>query len=158
VSSQLGRRYLLVDDWVDLGIAFQFGFSRFATDVTIHPPMQAPFQDVRRLTYYDFALLHTAALVVGPVRPFLAFGGGLGLAHFSTLELELAPGEVRTTRPLLLGALGLDVAVIRDETRVGLELDGTYLIRTPGFTAPDGQPRKIFGPRLALALWLRQAF
>jgi hypothetical protein len=158
-SSQLGRRYLLVDDRVDLGLAFQFGFSRFATDVSVSAaPGQPPFEDVRTLTYYDLALLHTAALMLGPVRPFLAAGGGISLAHFSTIEPHLSPGEARTTRALLLGALGLDVMVIGDETRVGLELDGSYLIQPPSFAATDGRRRSLFGSRLALALWLRHAF
>lgn len=156
VSGQLGRRYLLVDDRVDLGLAFQFGFARFKEDV-VAIREQTRLEGMRMLTHYDLSLVHTAALVLGPVRPFLAFGGGISLAHFSTIE-DRNPDEARTTRASLMGAVGLDVAVIADETRVGLELDGIHLIGAPALVSSDGSRQALFGNRLSLALWLRQAF
>jgi hypothetical protein len=163
VATILGRRYLLLGDRLELGLAFHFGFQRYARDVTITlmtSGQPSTFEDVRTLTYYDLAILHTFSLPLagGRVRPFAALGGGVTLAHFSTLEPELSPGEARATKPIVRAAVGLDVAVAGPENRVGLELDHAWVFQAPALTTRAGGAREVFGDRLGLNLWARHAF
>jgi hypothetical protein len=160
VATMLVRRYLLVGR-LELGLGFHFAFQRYARDVTItimSGGQTISYDDIRTLTYYDLALAHTVSLPLygGRVRPFALLGGGVTLAHFSTLETEL--GEARAVRPIVRGAAGLEFAVAGPETRVGLELDYTRLFRAPPLATTGGQQRTVFGDRVAANVWLRHAF
>jgi hypothetical protein len=160
-STLLGRRYALVADRLELGAAFHFAFQRYARDVTI--PV-APgtnggvnIEDVRTLTYYDLSLQQTFSMRLGRFHPFASVGGGLTMAHFATLERDLAPGEARTNRPILRAAVGLDMTVAEPHLRVGLELDYARVFRAPTLNTAAG-PRRIFGDRLGISVWGRHAF
>jgi hypothetical protein len=157
-STLFARRYLLVGDRLELGAGFHFAFQRYARDVTIPAaPGGVDIDDVRTLTYYDLSLVQTATIRLGRLHPFASIGGGLTMAHFATLERELAPGEARANRPILRAGLGLDVTVAEPDLRVGVELDYARVFRAPVLTTPAG-PRKIFGDRLGVSVWGRYAF
>ena len=157
VAVRLGRQYVRIADLLELGAAFHFSYHRYAQDVTV---MRGgpPFRDQRMLNYYDFGLLQTATLALGRLRPFLGLGGGMSLANFSTLEDDLAPGDAETTRPVLLGTGGVEVAIHGPNTRITLEVTGTHMFRPPAFTPSAGPKRSLFGNRVAATLGLRHAF
>jgi hypothetical protein len=160
-STLLGRRYLLLADRLELGGAFHFAFQRYARDVTIPAAPGTSggvnIEDVRTLTYYDLSLQQTFSMRFGRFHPFAAVGGGLTMAHFATLERELAPGEARTNRPIARAAVGLDVTVAQPDLRLGVELDYAHVFRAPSLNTTAG-PRRIFGDRLGISVWGRHAF
>jgi hypothetical protein len=159
-STLLGRRYLLVGDRLELGGAFHFAYQRYARDVTIPAAPDTggvPIEAARTLTYYDLSVHQTFSARFGRFHPFASVGAGLTMAHFATLERELAPGEVRANRPVLRAALGLDVTVAQPDLRLGLELDHARMFRAPTLDTAAG-PRRIFGSRLGISVWGRHAF
>jgi hypothetical protein len=159
-STLLGRRYLLLADRLELGGAFHFAYQRYARDVTIPGAPDTggvPIEAARTLTYYDLSLQQTVSLALGRFHPFAAVGAGLTMAHFATLERELAPGEVRANRPVVRAALGLDVTVAQPDLRLGLELDYARMFLAPELNTAAGS-RRIFGSRLGVSLWGRYAF
>jgi hypothetical protein len=160
VSTLIGRYYALLGEHIQLGVAFHFAYDRYAKEVTVTLPRngsELTFDDRRTVAHYDFSVLQTASTTVGPVRPFLGVGGGLGVGYFSTLEPPLSPGDARMVRPLLRAGAGADVGLSSPRTRLGLELDYAHLFRKPTFTTDDGRHLSIFGDRLTVSLWLRQA-
>jgi hypothetical protein len=159
-STLLGRRYLLLADRLELGGAFHFAYQRYAQDVTIPAAPDTggvPIEAARALTYYDLSLQQTFSLALGRFHPFAAVGAGLTMAHFATLERDLAPGEVRANRPVVRAALGLDVTVAQPDLRLGLEIDYARMFLAPELDTTAG-PRRIFGSRLGVSLWGRHAF
>lgn len=160
VAMQVGHRYALVGEHLELGAAFAFAYQRYARTVSITDTSSTQpltFDDLRTVTYYDFAALQTVAYAFGAFRPFLVAGPGFVLGHLSTQERELQPGDSRTTRPILRGAVGADVAV-SGNTRVGLEAEGALLLFGSTFTTADGRTLHVFGNRVGIDLWVRQAF
>jgi hypothetical protein len=155
------RRYALVASWLDLGVQLDFSFDRFAERVTLAVPLQggreAPFDDVRTVSHFDFAALQTIGARVGRVRPWGAAGLGVSLAHFSTLEPEYRPGEQRATRPVVRGAAGVDVHIL-PQTSVGLRVDGAWMLFAPRFTTQAGRTISAFGDRLAIGAAVRYWF
>ena len=161
VSTVIGRRYALVYDRVELGAAFHFAYGRFSkgvTATTVQNGMEVSFDDIRSVAHYDFALVQTIAVVLGPVRPFAGVGLGLGLGHFLTQEKDYRPGTARVTRPLARANLGFDVALPASDLRIGADLDYARLFNVPTFTTEAGRPLQVFGERLTASLWLRYDF
>jgi hypothetical protein len=154
-------RYAHVAGWLELGAQLDFSFDRFAERVTLAVPLEggqeAPFDDLRTVSHFDFAALQTVGFRVRRVRPWGAAGVGVSLAHFSTLEPEYRPGEQRATRPVVRGAAGVDVDVF-PQTSVGLRVDGAWMLFTPRLTTEGGRTISPFGDRLAIGAAVRYWF
>jgi hypothetical protein len=145
---------------VSLGLEVGFSFDRFARGITVVPEGQPPtegFSSVRNVSHYDFSGLQTARLLFGRLTPWVGGGVGVGLGYFHTLEPAFRPGDARTVRPLLRGAVGLDYR-LGPSLAVGLRADGAYMLWRPGFTLTTGQRLSVFGDRLSVALGLSQGF
>lgn len=146
--------YARVADRLGLGLRAEFAFDRFQEQVTaqayIGPGQFQSYQTTRTLSFFDFALLAVATVHFGPLQPWLAAGTGLGVGHFLTAESALDPGESRTTRPLVLGACGLDAAVGR-AVLVGLHVEYRNMLARPGFLLASGNRIHVFGDRLSVA-------
>jgi hypothetical protein len=160
VATLLGREYGQLGG-LALGAAVHFDYQRYAHSVTI--PMvrsgqQADFEDVRTLSYYDFAALQTATLPVGPVRLLAGAGVGLAMGYFSTLEPALRPGEARMVRPIVRASLGADATVGPEEGRLGLGLGMTLVFWEPRFSTAQGQTLAVFGDRLSANVSYTYAF
>ena len=127
-----------------LGVRAEFTFDRFQKLVTVpadmgtdQPPLS--YQTTRTLSFFDFALLATATLHLGWLRPWVAAGMGLALGNFQTPEAEYRPVGSHTTRPLALGAGGIDVAVGRGAL-VGLHVEYRNMLDKPSSVSPMARP------------------
>jgi hypothetical protein len=145
----------------ELGAAIHFDYQRYASDVTIsliRSGRETTYEDVRTLSYYDFAALQTVGLPLGPVRLLASAGVGLALGHFSTLEPALRPGESRMIRPLVRGSLGVDAAVGSQDGRLGLTIGASLPLFEPSFSTDTGQRLQVFGDRLSANLMYSYTF
>jgi hypothetical protein len=137
-----------------------FAYQRFRELVGIDAYRDniGPLESERSFNYYEFALRQTVTQPIGPVRPYLSAGIGLALAYFSTREPAYAPGELRTSRPIVPVALGVDFVTGRSGGRLGLELGAAFLLAAPDLTTNAGLKVAIFGHRAHLGLTFRQPF
>jgi hypothetical protein len=155
VATLLGRRYASIAlgaGALELGLAAHFDYQRYTRTVTIpitRSGMETSFEDVRTLSYYDFALLQTGSLPLGPVRLVAAAGIGLVIGYFSTLEPALRPGEARMLRPVARGSLGADMTLGPDDGRLGLTVGTTLAFWEPTFNTAQGRTLRVFGDRLS---------
>jgi hypothetical protein len=153
--------YARLADRLGLGLRAEFTFDRFQKLVTAQADIGAgqfqPYQATRALSFFDFALLATATLNLHPLQPWIAAGMGLALGNFNTPETEYQPGDFRTTRPLALGAFGLDVAVGRGAL-VGLHVEYRGMLAKPSFALPGGGSIEVFGDRLSVQAGLMYQF
>jgi len=153
--------YLRLADRLALGLRAEFTFDRFQQQVTAQADMGGDvfqsYQSTRTLSFFDFALLATATLHLGRLQPWVAAGMGLALGNFDSAEAKYQPGDFRTTRPLVLGAGGLDVAV-RREVLVGLHVEYRGLLAKPSVLLTSGQSVYVFGDRLSVAAALLYQF
>jgi hypothetical protein len=136
-------------DLLGIGLRAEFVFDRFSKLVTTSTGWPQPDQTYRTLSYFDFALLATATLRLGPLQPWAGVGAGLALGYFSTLEAAYLPGDARTTRPLAVGALGIDLAIKRG-VLVGLHGEYRAMLGRPDFQLSSGQSIKPFGDRVSV--------
>jgi hypothetical protein len=152
--------YARLAERLGLGVRAEFTFDRFQQLVTAHvvvDGVEQSYRTTRALTYFDFALLATAALHLGRLQPWVAAGPGLALGNFDSPEKQYQPGDFRTTRPLVLGAGGLDVAVGRGAL-VGLHVEYRGMLAKPSFRLDSGQSIEVFGDRLSVAAALLYQF
>ena len=146
--------YARLADRLGLGVRAEFTFDRFEKLVTIPADAGVPsYQTTRALTFFDFALLATATSHLGRVQPWVAAGMGLALGNFQTPEVEYQSVGSHSTRPLVLGAGGLDVAVGRGAL-VGLHVEYRNMLAKPS----NGQRIEVFGDRLSLQAGLMYQF
>jgi hypothetical protein len=146
--------YARLADRLGLGVRAEFTFDRFQKLVTVQADMgvgQPPqsYQTTRTLSFFDFALLATATLQLGRLQPWVAAGMGFALGNFDSPEPEYQPGDFRTTRPLVLGGGGLDVAVGRGAL-VGLHVQYRNMLGKPSSVLTSGQTTDVFGDRLSI--------
>jgi hypothetical protein len=139
-------------DRLGLGLRAEFVFDRFQQQVTAQVSVDGqsqPYQNNRSLSFYDFALLATATLHLGPLRPWVAGGAGLALGYFSTPETAYLPGDARTTRPIVAGAFGIDVAFERG-VQIGLHGEYRGMLAQPDVLLDTGTRIRPFGDRFSL--------
>jgi len=151
----------LTPSGIELSAAARFFYQRHARDVTITRVVgneNVTFDATRTVSHYDFVVEQVVARPFGRLRPYLLAGIGVGLGYFSSLEEAYAPGESRATRGIGHAAVGLDLAAFSPETRLGLEVGYTYVLRPPTFVAADGARLSIFGSRLLASFWFSQTF
>ncbi len=154
--------YARLADRLGLGVRAEFTFDRFQKLVTVQADMGAgqppqSYQTTRTLSFFDFALLATATLHLGRLQPWVAAGMGLALGNFQTPEAEYQPVDSHTTRPLALGAGGLDVAVGRGAL-VGLHVEYRNMLDKPSSVLANGQTIDVFGDRLSIQAGLMYQF
>jgi hypothetical protein len=151
--------YARLADRLGLGVRAEFTFDRFQKLVTVQADMgvdQPPqsYQSTRTLSFFDFALLATATLHLGRVQPWVAAGMGLTLGNFQTPEKEYESVGSHATRPLVLGAGGLDLAVGRG-VLLGLHVEYRNMLAKPSFLANH---MEVFGDRLSVQAGLLYQF
>jgi hypothetical protein len=155
------RRYALVAQALELGVAVDLFYDRFSQGVEgsalQSPGAEQAYAAQRILTQTSFVLLQTAATRAGPVRIWAAGGGGLTIGYFSTPELALRPGSRSTRQPVARGALGFDV-LIGPRTSIGLRADFTHTLTRPTFTPDAGPTYSLFGDLLDVGVGLFYRF
>jgi hypothetical protein len=156
------RRYLVAPDGrFELGAAVDFFYDRFSRGVTgssmVAPGQEQPFAAQRTLSQTSFALLQTAGLRAGPVRPFVAVGVGLTLAYFNTPEADLRPGTANATQPLGRAVAGVDIAVSHAAS-LTVRADYTHLWTRPTFVTTAGQSYDLFGDLFDMGLGMLVRF
>ena len=143
--------YAHLADRLGLGVRAEFTFDRFQKLVTIPADVDAgqpSYQTTRTLSFFDFALLATATLHLGRLQPWIAAGPGLALGNFQTPEAEYQSVGSHTTRPLVLGAGGLDLAVGR-AALVGLHVEYRNMLAKPSFLLQWREHRSLWRPPVA---------
>ncbi len=161
LTTLIGRRYALLRGQLALGVAASFAYERYSTLVKVTkevmPGREVPYEAVRGISFFDFAVLQTAAVELGRLRPWAAVGAGASLGHFTSPEPRYGPGEARVLAAVLLGGLGLDVAIAK-QTDVGLRLEYAHLVPRPELRTDGGERLDVFGHRLAARLSLQYRF
>jgi hypothetical protein len=146
IGGSFERRLLVLGPAVELGAAVDFLYDHFENTTTGPPgPGGAPTitgSDV--ISDTSFALLATAAMRAGALRPFAAAGGGLTVGYFSTSDSPLNPGSTTAVQPVARVALGLDAALSRTFALVA-RVDYTLAFTRPAYTPPMGAPYSLFG-------------
>ena len=152
--------YARLADRLGLGVRAEFTFDRFEKLVTVPPDLEAgepSYQTTRTLSFFDFALLATATSHLGRLQPWVAAGMGLALGNFQTPETEYQSVGSHTTRPLVLGAGGLDLGVGRGAL-VGLHVEYRNMLAKPSSALTSGQTINVFGDRLSVQVGLMYQF
>jgi hypothetical protein len=150
--------YARLADRLGLGVRAEFTFDRFEKLVTIPADADLPsYQTTRSLSFFDFAALATATLQLGRLQPWVAAGMGLALGNFQTPEDQYKSVGSHTTRPLVLGAGGLDLAVGRGAL-VGLHVEYRNMLAQPSSLLGSGQTIHVFGDRLSVQAGLLYQF
>ena len=144
LATFIGHRYALLSHTLALGMSASFTYSRHLSADT-------------GISLFDFALLQTAVLEVGRVRPWAAFGGGVSLGHFTSPEPRYEPGESRAVVAVMQAGVGADVNVY-GPTDVGLRLEYAHLFPQPSFQTHAGAKLGVFGPRFAARLGIQYRF
>jgi len=137
-----------------------FSYQRYARTVTfqqmVRPGVEMAVQGDRVLSTGDFVAAQTFTVVVGRWRPWLSVGGGVSIDHFTSPEPRYAPGESRTTLPLVQGAAGFHLEVA-PQTDGGIQFDYAHLFE-PVFVTSAGERLHVFGDRLAVRFEMQYRF
>jgi hypothetical protein len=145
---------------LELGVGASFSYQRYARTVTfkqmVSPGVEMDAQGDRLLSTGDFVAAHTFTVVLGRWRPWLSVGAGISLDHFTSPEARYAPGESRTTLPLVQGAAGFHVEVA-PQTDGGIQVDYAHLFE-PAFVTTAGERLHLFGDRVAVRLEMQYRF
>ncbi len=160
IGGSFDRRYLQIGDVVNLGVAVDFSFARFATAVTrstVPPGGPQPYDDTRALNQTSFAVMQTAMLMLGSVRPYAAAGVGVAISYFSTPEQALSPGSASALQPVARASVGVEIALAKT-TAVTAVADYTHAFTRPRYQASDGQSYALFGDALTAGAGLRLRF
>jgi hypothetical protein len=167
VPPQLGLAFSTFGGWryaafgqLELGVGASFSYQRYSQTVTYKKPVGAGMEvdtvGDRMFSTGDFVAAQTLTVVLGRWRPWLSVGGGISLDHFTSPEPRYAPGESRTTLPLVQGAAGFHVEVA-PQTDGGLQVDYAHLFE-PAFVTAGGERLHIFGDRVAVRLEMQYRF
>lgn len=153
--------YARLADRLALGVRAEFTFDRFQKLVHVVQTdvygVQQSSQNSRSLSFFDFALLATATLHLHRLQPWVAAGMGLALGNFKTPEPEYQSVGSHATRPLVLGAGGIDVAVGQGAL-VGLHVEYRNMLAKPSSVLASGQTIDVFGDRLSIQAGLMYQF
>jgi hypothetical protein len=142
------RRYLATRRGIELGVAGDFFYDRFSTDVTGSAPdasgQEMTFPSERTLSQTSFALLQTVGWRATELRVFVGVGPGLTIGYFSSPELALRPGSTNAAQPLARGMLGVEFA-LSALTAVIVRADYTHAFTRPTFTTETAAQYSLFG-------------
>jgi hypothetical protein len=128
------RRYAAVDI-LALGAGLDLFFDHFASDTTINSTT------AQTLTHTSFALLQTAALELGRVRPWVGAGVGATVSYFSGTSPTIPGATVSDTevQPIVRGAAGVDVTVA-PQMAIAVRADFTHPLTRPTFGGYASSP------------------
>jgi hypothetical protein len=158
-STFVGRRYATLGR-LELGLMASFAYQRHQSTVhltkALSPSEDVPYDGERTLSTGEFTLWQKLTGTLGRVRPWIAAGPGLVLAHFTTLETRYAPGESRPTLFQLAAAVGFHVEVA-PQTDGGLQLDYAHPF-SKSFVTEQGERLSLFGDRVAVRLEMQYRF
>jgi hypothetical protein len=148
-------RYLLIGERLALSVAAAFAYQRYASSFNSLAPSAGSY--TRELSIGDFVVMQGAALLLGPIKPWLAAGGGVSLGHYKSPQNAARPDEERETLLVIQGQLGLDIEV-KPQVDLGLRLDLVVPLARPTLLMESGAVVKVFGPRLAARLAFQYRF
>jgi hypothetical protein len=162
VSMQFGHIYARPGG-LELAVGGGFAYQRYRATVPIKIlEGVSTLQGERTFSFYEFQVHQSVYLPlgqgVGTVRPYVDVGAGLTMAYFSSREPELAPGELRATRPIGSATAGLDVVTGSKGSRAGLAVGVVHMFRAPALEAPGDRRVEVFGNRAMLRLTFLQPF
>ena len=140
-------------------LGIDFSYDRFAAGEVgvVNDGMVRMFGYTRVISETSFILVHTAAVAVGPVRPYFTIGGGLGLGYFDSAAMELRPGSARDAHFLGRASLGMDVTLGRTWS-VAIRGDYTAVRGISPFVTSDGRPLALFGDLFGLGAGVAYRF
>lgn len=152
--------YATVARVLDLAVGIAFSSDRFATSekgLTTQSGMTTTYDSTRVIQESAFLLTQTAAVRLGPVRPFVTLGVGLGVGNLDSVDPTYAPGTLRDAQLLAGGAAGLDVVIGRVWC---VTLRGAYTTvqRADPLRTRDGRTLRVFGDQLDVDLGLVYRF
>ncbi len=139
--------YLRAAAGLEAAVGIDFAYDRFAADEQGSTPVDGQeirFGATRVVSETSFILVHTATASVGPVRPYLTIGGGLGLGYFGSAALDLRPGSARDTHLLGRVSLGVDI-ILNRAAYLALRADYTSVQNVSPFVTEDGRRLAVFG-------------
>jgi hypothetical protein len=136
------RRYAVLSPELELGLAADFLFDRFATSVLgssmVQPGVDQSYIGTRTITETSFGLLQTLGVRTGATRVWFGAGGGVAVGFFSTPEPDLRPGSATATQPFARAVAGADVT-INDQTSLGVRAGYTFMLTSAPYTSAAGQ-------------------
>jgi hypothetical protein len=139
--------YVRLDAGLEAAVGVDFSFDRFATSeqgtVTVDGAA-AMFGSTRVVSETSFVAVHTAAVRIGAVRPYVTLGAGFGLGYFDSAALDLRPGTAKDAHLLGRAAIGLDVALGRVWS-ASVRADYTAVRGISPFVTDDGRTLALFG-------------
>ena len=140
---------------LDLAVGVDFSFERFATGetgttTTSDGGMQM-YDTTRLITETTFLLTQAAGVSIGPFRPYVALGAGLGVGYLSSVAAEFLPGSLRDTQLLGRGSVGLDAELGRTWS-ASLRVDYTAVRAQSSLVTQDGRTLPVFGDLLDIGL------
>jgi hypothetical protein len=142
------RRYRARERGLELGLAADFFYDRFATAVVGSAPdatgQETVFAGERTLSQTSFAVLQTVGWRATDMRTFAAIGPGVTIGYFSSPEGNLRPGSKTTAQPLARAVLGTEFA-LSPFTAVIIRVDYTHLFTRPTFTTDTAAIYSLFG-------------
>jgi hypothetical protein len=145
---------------LDLALGVAFSSDRFATSekgLTTQSGMTIPYDSTRVIQESAFLLTQTAAVRLGPVRPFVSVAVGLGVGDLDSVDPTYAPGTLRDAQLLAGGAAGLDVVIGRVWSAT-LRAAYTTVHRADPLRTVDGRTLAVFGDQLDVDLGLVYRF
>jgi hypothetical protein len=108
LGGEIEHRMRTFESGIELGVAFDFFYNRFAKDV-IAQTGSDPTITSRTLSHTSFVLMQTTAWRYADTRLFAGIGAGLSIGYFSSPDV---PSDARTSeQPLVRGALGMDFSI-----------------------------------------------
>lgn len=144
----------------EAALGIDFGFDRFRGDdhrmIAVRDEPHVVVTS-RVLSETTFLLVHTGAIQLGLVRPYLTVGGGIGLGYFDSLDPTLQPGTDRQTHLLGRVSLGLDIAVW-SPLLATIRADYTAVHGISSFQIDQGRTVILFGDVVDLGVGIAYRF
>lgn len=128
-------------------LGVDFGHDRFATGeegLVVVGTEAKTFAATRVISETSFVLIHTIAVRVDRVRPYLTLGAGLGLGNFDSVATEFEPGSAHDTHFLGRAAAGFDIAIAAG-LLISVRADYTAVRGVTRFVTTDRRSLPLFG-------------
>jgi hypothetical protein len=145
---------------IELALGLDFSSDRFATaeqGLSTQSGVATPYDSTRLIIESTFVLTHTVAFPVGPVRPFLTLGAGIGFGDLESVAPAYRPGSLHDRQLLGRAAVGLDVIVTRIWFAT-LRADYTAVRRADPLRLDAGGSLSVFGDVLDINVGLAYRF
>ncbi len=144
----LGSRYALIAHRLELALALDFGYAHHNKGVqgerTLPNGLTETFDGQQVISENTFGVLHLFNFVFAQARPWVGFGGGLGVGYFESDTPAFRPGATRSYRPYGQIAGGVSVP-ITEPLYVDLRVDYHLMLTEPVFTPESGEAQQVLG-------------